>query len=396
MLRKILHNLILVAAFVVCCPGFADDKFFLKGTVYFGEASDTPAAYSTVYIPEMKSGTTVSSEGNFSLDISKAARPGVLKVEFSCIGYETVVREISLDGSGDYYEMEPLHLRQQNLMLPAAYVLPGYRNAADYILEQLSIKAAANRKKYTTYSMEIDYDFHTHELPLAADLVSKFVIGTAKAATGLMGFGPLVKYALANEDVSASVSFDRKIVNGRTYDSNVRLTSSSTDLPEKVRKNVLDASGIIDLAGLIYSDECLWGRNHYGSYKFNHIGSYQWGDYMVDVLKWTDKNGKLSATVHVVEEIWGILKVEAGYDDKMIRCEARDIGNGFFLPVSLTVTPSFFPVIRAEKIPKYIEKIQSEKRLDKAAKKRIINVLENHKDKDLHPYVVGSFSVRYK
>lgn len=395
MLRKILHNLILFTAFAVCCPGFAGDKFFLKGTVYFGESTDIPGAYSTVYIPEMKSGTTVSPEGNFVLDISNAVSPGTLKVEFSCIGYETVVKEILLDGPGDYV-LEPLFLRQQNLMLPAAYVLPGYRNAADYILEQLSIKAAENRKKYTTYSMEIDYDFHTHELPLAADLVSKFVLGTAKAATGLMGFGPLVKYALANEDVSASVSFDRKIVNGKAYDSNVRLTSSSTELPEKVRKNVLDASGIIDLAGLIYSDECLWGRNHYGSYKFNHIGSYQWGDYMVDVLRWTDKRGKLSATVHVVEEIWGILKVEAGYDDKMVRCEARDIGNGFFLPVSLTVTPSFFPVIKAEKVQEYIERIQSENRLDKAAKKRIISVLENHKDKDIHPYIVGSFSVRYK
>ncbi|MCQ2149664.1 MAG: carboxypeptidase-like regulatory domain-containing protein [Bacteroidales bacterium] len=395
MKKKLLYSAILTLTASCCLHSTQAEAQTLRGTVCFRDSAVTPAAYSTVYLPDLKSGTTVSSDGTFSIGFDRRKSAGKLRVEFSFIGFETSIKEIDTGNAGDC-QIDTVFLERQDLMLPAAYVVPGFRNPADYILQQVSRQAAANRKKFSNYAMDIDYDFRTCGLPTVSGILSGFALGAVKAATGLMGFGPLVRYALENEDLSASVSLSRRMENGKEYDSNLTLNESNPVLPAKVRRNVLDASRHLHLDEFLYSDDCLWGKNKRMQFKFNLVASYQWGDCIVDVLKWTDKKGRLSATVHVVEDSWGILKVEAGYDDKLVRCEARDIGGGYFLPVSFTVTPSFFPMIKAEDIPRYIEKVKTDDRLDKGTRTRLVKVLESQTGKDFHPYVVGSFSVRYR
>ena len=394
MFKLCLHKSSLLAAVALCIPLTASNARTVRGTVCFRDSVIHPAVSATVYIPNLKSGTTVSSDGTFSLETGTVTSGASYTVEFSFIGYETEVRKISPEGSGDFI-IDTVFLQPQLLMLPAAYVVPGNMDPARYILKQVSRQAAINKKKFKSYSMDIQYDFHTSELPVVAEIFPKAALGSVKAFGGLAGFGPMIRYALENDDFYASVSFKRRVDGKRTYDTDFIFAESETELPPEVRQNLVKTSDFVDLDDLLYSDDCLWGKKHNSSFKFELVGTYQFGDYLVDVLKWTDRKNRISATVHVVEDIWGILKVEAGYGKRLVRCEARDIGGGYYLPVSFTVSPSIFPTIRAERIPDYIEKIKNDSRLDKATKKRIVRTLENHQGKDLHPFVAGSFSIKY-
>lgn len=388
------HKSLLIVAVALCIPFSFSVARTVKGTVCFRDSVIRPAISATVYIPDLKSGTTVSPDGTFSLETGSLSTASSHTVEFSFIGYETEIRNITSGGSDDLV-IDTVFLQPQLLMLPAAYVVPGNMDPARYILKQVSRQAAINKKKFKSYSMDIHYDFHTSELPVVAEIFPKAALGSVKVFGGLAGFGPMIRYALENDDFYASVSFKRRIDGKRTYDTDFIFVESGTELPPEVRQNLVKTSDFVDLDDLLYSDDCLWGKNHNSSFKFELVGTYQFGDYLVDVLKWTDRKNRISATVHVVEDVWGILKVEAGYGKRLVRCEARDIGGGYYLPVSFTVSPSIFPTIRAERIPDYIEKIKNDRRLDKATKKRIVRTLENHQGQDLHPFVAGSFSIKY-
>ena len=169
-----------------------------------------------------------------------------------------------------------------------------------------------------------------------------------KFIAAVKGVGPLVKYCLEEDEFSASVRLDRVVRRGKTTDYNKKLLSGA-NLPPKVQKNILNLFSLIDLFDILYGTATSWGENFSSKHKFTHAGTYEYGDKIVDVIEW--KDSRVRAAVHIVEDDWGILKAQLySREGEVIRCEARDSGNGVYMPVACVMKPAL-TMVRDEQIP---------------------------------------------
>lgn len=368
----------------------------IQGRVLLSVENGEPAGgdFVMVYCPDLKTGTMSDENGYYSLKLPSSAQNKTVKIEFSRIGYVTILKDFKVVGSISW--AEEVILEPQALMLTAAYVTPKGMDAGDYVLSRLWAKSKENRKKQMNYRAEIDYDIATHELPIVTDVLPKALVGLAKFAVALNGFGPLVRYCLKNDDLSASVSLSRVVKDGSPTDFAHRMTKCDQKLPENVKKNVMSLFDLVDLFDMLYGEATDWGQKFAKKHKFKLVGTYEYGDKLVDVLKWSNSKYKVSATIHVVEDDWGILKMQAhSWEGEVIRCEARDLGNGVYMPISFVIKPSISR-IRAEQIPALIEEVKKNNDLNKATKARAVKVLEDHLGSDFNPYVSVGYNVRYK
>ncbi|MGN0191484.1 MAG: hypothetical protein ACI39U_07505 [Candidatus Cryptobacteroides sp.] len=113
----------------------------------------------------------------------------------------------------------------------------------------------------------------------------------------------------------------------------------------------------------------------------------------MDVIEWQDS--RVRAAVHIVEDDWGILKAQLySNEGEVIRCEARDRGNGVYMPVTFVMKPAL-TMVRAEQIPDLIEEVKKIKKLSNSTRERAIKVLESHIGEDFNPYISIDCSVRY-
>ena len=148
-----------------------------------------------------------------------------------------------------------------------------------------------------------------------------------------------------------------------------------------------------DLFNLLYGYETSWIRRFTKQHTFELIGTYEYGDKLVDILEWKS-GGRLSATAHIVEDDWGILKIQVKFGPEAMCCEARDIGGGIYMPVNLTVNPAV-TYIPAEKIPRAITIVQNMKTINKRTKERAVDLLKSHLGHDFAPYMVIGYNIRY-
>lgn len=387
-----------------------------------------PGDYVMVYVPSLGIGTLSDEQGNYSLSIpdpliqksaqtnatketrqnpsqdpaQAAAKAQSLEIEFSRIGYGTVSRRCEISGAEDTGHgagaigLGTITLEPQTLMITAAMATPDGMSPAEFVLNKVIKKTKATKGNRLSYEADINYDFATHEIPLMASALSGGQLGMTKFAGSLMGIGPLVKYCLANDDISVQASLHRSVVKGKAKDSDGRIVKSKpSPLPAKVQQNILDFFGKIDLFDLLYGAGGDMGKSFAGKHEFQMEGSYEYGDKLVYVL--SCKAHHMGVKLHIVDDEWAILKMQVVRDKaEVLRVEARDMGGGIYMPATFVMNPSL-TLIRNEQIPELIRMIQENKQLKKAGKARMIAILEErHRNKeDFNPYIACGFSVRY-
>lgn len=366
----------------------------VSGQVFLKSETAVPADYVMVYVPSLKIGVLSDDRGNFSIALPESSQK--LKLEFSRIGYENTYLEVST--SQEDLNLGEIFLEPQVLMLTAAYVTPEGMTTEQYLLSKIWENVDKNHKKKISYEADIKYDFSTHEIPVIANAFTKGQVNMAKFVGSIAGFGPLVKYCLQNDDISAHAELSRSVVKGKARDYNQRITKSNPDpLPANVQKDIIEFFGKIDLFNLLYGDTSVWGKSFTQKHSFTLIGTYAYGDKLVDVLSYTDRK-KLNLRIHLVEDDWGVMKLQVIREgDEVMRVEARDTGDGVFMPVSFILSPRISNIKNAQ-IPKLIEMIEADKHLKKAGKARIISILQERHEAglDFNPYIACGFSVRYK
>lgn len=392
-----LHKLIVVvAALLAAAVCVSAQSRQLCGKVMLRDGEKLEAGESvTAYAKACGAGTITDREGNFKLAVPDHFMGSKLSVEFSLIGYSTELITVELPKSGEI-EIGPVTLDIQPLMLTAAYVTRSGMPVADFILSQVWNKAGANRQLMSSYNADISYSLTTHEIPVVAQALSGFEKGAVKFAAGFTKYGPLVRYCLTHDDIAATVTMGRIVGYGTVKDFNKKLVSTNTNLPKDVVKNILALPDDVDLFGMVYDRKNPWGEEFARTHVFNLVGTYEYGDKLVDVLYWTDSNKVISVTLHVVEEDWGILRVEVGREKEVVRFECRDIGNGIFMPVSLVMKPTM-SLIRNSELPAVIKYINENKYVPKGIKKRSEAVLTERYEsgRDFNPYITLGFNINY-
>lgn len=349
--------------------------------------------YVMIYARDLGTGTLSDEQGNYSLSLPSRI-PAKVRIEYSRIGYETITRTLDLQT----YEVaaEDVILQPQYLMLTAAYVTPDGKDPAEVVLDKVWEHSRSVRKNPFDYRCQINYTVSTHELPLVSEAIPRGYVGLAKFVGATQGYGPLVRYCLKNDDFTAKASINRQVKDGQKLDYNKKLLESDQPLPDNVRQNVLSLCDIIDVFEIMYGDiSSNWGDHWTSKHKFKIIGTYEYDGNLVDVLSHTDRRNRSTINIHIVEEKWMMLKIQFyTREGEVCRVEARDIGNGVYMPVSLLLKPSV-SMIRAEQIPGLIEAIRRDKNIKKGPKERMIKVLEDHLGEDFNPYISVASSLRY-
>lgn len=356
-----------------------------------GDTLTHPADYVMVYAKEYSVGSLSDEEGAFSFVIKGESGKSV-ELELSRIGYSMVRIPVVLSG-GDV-DMGTIILEPQPLMLMAAYVSDEGKSPSEIILSKTWARSKEIREHPFDYRADIDYIMASHDIPIVAKAAPKILMGALKLFMGHEGYGPILNYTLKHDDCWASATMTRFVKGDRTLDCNQRLTDSSAPLPDDVRRNVLNALKYIDFFDVMYGEGNAWGEKFSQKHKFTLTGTYEWGDELVDVLSHTDRHGRSTAVLHIVEGSWMILKIQLiTKEGEVFRCESRDVGNGIFMPVALVLKPSV-TMIRHEQIPSLIKSIESDKNIPKKSKARMIKVLSECEG-DFNPYISVAGNVKY-
>lgn len=365
------------------------------GRVYLDPEYTIPGDFVMIYFPELGTGTMADESGCFDMKLP-AHHSNKMQVEYSRIGYETVVKTVTLNG--DVTELDTVVMEAQTLMLQAAYVAPEGMTAEEYILSRFWAKAKENRETRLTYGADITYDFATHELPLVAGALPKGKVRLVKIASRFMGYGSLVNFVLKNDDISASVSMNRTSVKGKSMDFNEKITASNPDpLPKGVQNDIFQVFHEIDLFDLVYGETTDWGEKFSKKHRFRLVGTYQYHDKFVDVLSWTGRE-KITVNLHIVEEEWGILKIQCeSQEGEVLRAECRDTGKGVYMPISFVLKPTITK-FRNEDIHLLIEEADKSSQLTDKSKERVRKILEERiaSGEDFNPYISCGFNVRYR
>ncbi len=367
----------------------------VTGKVFLDPYSQVPGDYVMIYFPALSTGTMTDESGNFVMNLP-SWHLNKIDVEYSRIGYDTVTKTVTL--TGDVTELETVNMQVQTLMLTAAYVTPDGMSPSEFILSKVWEKTKENRQKELTYGADITFNFATHELPLVVGALPKGKVTLAKLAVRMMGYGSLLSYVIKNDDISAEGSLSRTAVNGKPMDFSQKITKSSpSSLPKGVQKDIFQLLNDIDLFELVYGETNDWGQKFSKKHKFKLVGTYEYGGRHEEDGSWSGRE-KITLNIHIVEEEWGILKIQCiSREGEIMRGECRDSGNGVYMPVSFILQPTVTKV-RNENIPLLIEEVDKMDQLTKSSKERARKILEERYEagEDFNPYITCGFNVRYR
>ena len=388
-LTKMMKRIALLFVLLIASTGIRAREF--TGKVFLRDTTLLEGDFVMIYCPSLGTGTLTDDEGNYRLNIPDNGKDIVL--EFSRIGYTT--QYLEFPSGSDEVAVEDIYLEPQALMLTAAYITPDGMDPAKFVLSKLWEQSRKNKKKQLNYKADISYDVASHGLTIINEVLPKGTVGLAKFAAAVNGYGPFVKYCLNNDDLSASVSLKRQVRGGRVKDYDHVLVRTGQDLPKNVQKNILSVFELIDLYGILYGETTKWGEKFSKSQVFSLEGTYEYGDKLVDVIRWVDSKNRFSANIHIVEDDWGILKVQLfHWEGEVLRCEARNAGNGVYMPISFVLKPSV-TMVRAEQIPGLIAEIRKSNSFKEKTKEKAIKVLERNLGHDFNPYISFGFNIRY-
>lgn len=385
-MKKITLIILMLAALTITA---AAREF--SGRIFLQDSTLIEGDYVMVYCHDFSTGTLADEDGFYSLTLPDTGSN--IKLEFSRIGYTTLYKEYP--NNGEKITIEDVVLQPQALMLTAAYVTPEGMDPAKYVLSKVWEQSKRSKKKQLNYSADINYTIASHGLTIINEVLPRGVVGLAKFAAAVNGFGPLARYCLNNEDLYAEARLHREVKKGKAKDSGHEIVRSDQKLPKNVTKDILSVFEMIDLFDLVYGKAMNWGENFSKENKITLIGTYEYGNKLVDVLNWKDSKNRFSANVHVVEDEWGILKLQFfHWAGEVLRCEARDVGNGVYMPVSFIMKPSV-TMVKAEQIPELIEAVKRNTSIKEKTREKVIKVLERNLGHDFNPYISCGFNIKY-
>ncbi len=408
-MKKYLFSFLL--ALLIALPGAAQT---LQGVVMLNDT--TPCAYATVFVPSISRGVAANELGQYTLDELPA---GTLQVEYACMGQQTVRRELTLAKGETLVNNETLS--EKLLLLPPSIVTPDGENPAHYVLRHVWDQADLNRKRIDTWQAEVKYDFGLNDIEMIIKVIPKKYITIIKMAAAVAGYRKIFNLLLDHPSLKAKVSLLRTYAKGKAKDSEQKVLYSSETLTADEQKTLSNNKLLIEpnLFDEIYDDYELYGRKGEARDKFQLSGSYELDGKTIDVLEYvttrTSEREKVNeqgdtikvkrtytttTTLHIVEDVWGILKIEKRGNSEHSLSECRDLGGGIYMPISSS-NHIKHPIMKAEEIPAKIEEYEKRSKddLSKTERKMVegfIEQLKHHQGRDVCFEVHFNYDIKYR
>ena len=410
-MKNLLISFLLVA--LSALPSVAQT---LQGVIMLNDS--TPCPYATVYIASANRGIAANEKGEYMLDELPA---GSQKVEYSCMGQQTVRRELTLVKGETLVHNEALS--EKLMLLPPAIVTPDGETPAHYVLRHVWDKADENRNRIDSWQAAVKYDASMNDMDLIFNIIPKKYMILLKSALALGGYKKIFNLALDHPSLKAKVSLVRTYAKGKITDSEQKITECNEKLTAEEQKTLYTNKLLIEpnIFDEVYDDYEDWGRHGSARDKFQLVGSYEQDGKMIDVLEYIEtrtserekvneqgekvKEKKTRTTVsrlHVVEDDWGILKAEKKGEHIQESTECRDLGGGIYMPISSSSRLTL-PTIPADSLPNMIVKAEKElkdpKGFNKTEQKmleRFIKQLKEHEGRDIRMELFFAYDIKYR
>lgn len=377
----------------LCCNSSNTQAQSLEGCVMLNDS--TPAAYATIYVPALGLGTITDQDGRYLLDEIPL---GTHSVEYSYLGYRTARRDLIIDKAGRMAHDE--HLEEQPIALSDVYITPNGEDPAIYILRKVAEKAAINRKRLASYNASVTHTFHAQDIDFLPVVLPKTYRWALKALVKTFRLGAIYDVCTQNEKVDAKVSLQHHYAKGKTKYDNERLISSTPTLPDKAKEQLFKLTHYV-IFDLLYDDDLPWGSKAIkkGYCQFKLKGTIEENGQVIDVLTSSITHGKFSynQVLYIIEDNWGILRMESNTPNEYERTECRDIGGGIYLPVSQISDPKMINFNLSEEIQTF--KAQQAEKGEKLSKteQKMIDRLEQFiaNGRNLRPCMTSGYNIKY-
>jgi hypothetical protein len=297
------YSLLLMAAFFAI-PFFASAQM-LKGKIT--DQSGKPIEFSTVYIRELRQGTTSNSNGDYEISLPK----GNYMVTYQSLGYQPVIANITLSGSTikdvvllqQIYEITEVKItasgedRAYGIMRKAIGLAPYYLNNVSYYKAEVYLKGnlAINKiPKLLQKSMKIE----------SGNKTTVSVGSKPKKEEKLLKAGDSFIMESMNEiEFTAPDKYFQKMISyNSTFPAEGNEISPMSFIQASFYQPVLAEMAISPLAPNAFS--------HY-NYKFQ--GASPQGNFTINKIQVIPKRKSqqlFEGTIYIVEDLWCLQSVD--------------------------------------------------------------------------------------
>ncbi|MCU0458858.1 MAG: DUF5686 and carboxypeptidase regulatory-like domain-containing protein [Bacteroidales bacterium] len=310
----------LILTFLLLAPLTAAHAQSLRGRITDNRGEPMPAA--SVYISELRQGTTSNNEGYYEISLSQ----GTYTVNYQFLGYVPVTRSFSISGESITANIT---LAEQLFEIPPVRVSASGRDPAYFIMRKAIGMAPFHLNQVRMYRAEVYIrgGGSVDKLPALLKRQMKAEANSTELKEGKYYFMESV-----NEiTFRAPDRYVHRVISSNSSEEMNQGQASPMDFIEaSFYQPVLADIAISPLA-----------PNAFSHYSFTFLGSTSQGDYVIDRIRVTPcrKSQQLfTGEIFIVEDLWAIHSLDLTNDNMAGRIRVRQlytpVEEGIWMPVS--------------------------------------------------------------
>jgi hypothetical protein len=301
-------------------PCIAVRAQILRGRITDSNGAPMPAA--SVYITELRQGTTSNSEGHYELPIA----PGSYTVSYQFLGYVPVIKNFNITEEGI---TEDITLSEQLFEIPPVRVSASGNDPALFIMRKAIAMAPFHLNEVRMYRAEV-YIRGGGSIDRIPELLKKRMKIEANSndlVEGRYYFSESVNVIT----FTAPDKYEHRVVSSRSSEEVSQGQASPMDFIEaSFYQPVLAELAISPLA-----------PNAFSHYIFTFLGSSSHGDYVIDKIRVTPKRKSqqlFTGDIYIVEDLWALQSLDLTNDNMAGQIRVRQlytpVESGIWMPVS--------------------------------------------------------------
>ncbi len=272
-------------------------------------------------------------------------------------------------------------------------VTPRGEDPALYILTQVAKKAKENAKTLEFEATVRDV-MGCRDMKILLNSLPKGIKFIMKIAMKMSGMWALIDYFTGNREVSVITECDLYYYRKKIQLERQQVMDANPEMTEKQVNALFKVTNFNPFTAL-YGDDRRWHPKEAKGFGFKVVGALEEDGEVIDVL--AGQKDRTKVTIFVVEDSWGIKRVEYTHPMGTGILEARNVGHDVYLPVSYKLRPNYtgLPADSLQKlIRKELDSGQKMKRTGRRIMKRVDKELEKHPE--VSPSLTFSYKVEYR
>lgn len=312
------RSFLLFALFLI--PFITNQAQVLRGRITDSSGSPMPAA--SVYITELRQGTTSNSDGWYEISLP----PGNYTVNYQFLGYLPVTRKFTIAADGVTADIT---LTEQLFEIPPVRVSASGKDPAYFIMRKAIGMAPFHLSQVKMWEAEVYIrgGGSVDKIPELLKRRMKIESDGSDLKEGRYYFSESVNMITFN----APDRYVHRVISSNSSEDLTQGQASPMDFIEaSFYQPVLVEMAISPLA-----------PNAFSHYNFSFLGSSSQGDYVIDKISVTPRRKSqqlFTGVIYIVEDLWAIHSLDLTNDNMAGRIRVRQlytpVEEGIWMPVS--------------------------------------------------------------